>query len=178
MQTTSLLSLLFLLTFTQNILAKDIYATTDDGIRVLLKDNSSWEFINKIADSKEEEDPTRVDLKVTRMWSKGKTCRIGLILTNRRARFIRNLALELTAYINGNIDYDTHIVGFYGIKPTKYQYREALFPGISCEQIEHILVHGADYCSVGESHIQYSTDKGQCLRAIRVEKSDIVNIHK
>ena len=178
MQTGYLLSLLFLLTFTQNIQAKDIYATTDDGIRVLLKDNSSWEFINSSADSENAEDPTRVDLKVTRMWSKGKTCRIGLILTNRKARFIRNLAIELTAYINGNIDYDTLIVGFYGIKPTKYQYREAIYSGISCEQIEHILVHGADYCSVGESHIQYSTDKGQCLRAIKVEKSEIVNIHK
>lgn len=178
MQPAYLLSILLLLTFTQNILAKDMYATTDDGIRVLLKDNSSWKFINSTNDLKNEEDPTKVDLKVTRLWSKGKTCRIGLILTNRKARFIRNLALELTAYIDDNIDYDTLIIGFYGIKPTKYQYREALYSGISCSQIQHILVHGADYCSVGESHIQYSTDKGECLRAINVEKSDLIKIHK
>jgi len=183
MRTTYLLSLLLLLSAcTQNIVPEDIYATTDSGTRIILKGDSSWEYAQTIPDSKitteeQSEDKTKVDLKVVGKWDAGVSCRIGLSLTNRKAQFIRNLGIELTAYVENDISFETLIVGFYGIKPTKYQYREAIF-NTPCKNIQHVLVHGSDYCSVGEDLVKFSTTVGQCLEAINVEKSEIINIHK
>ena len=169
---------LFLLFFTQNSLANDIYATTDSGVRVLLKDDSSWEYIDQTLDNSVQQDLTKVDLKVMGKWTKGNSCRIGLSLMNRKADFIRNLGLEFTAYVANNIPFDSVIIGFYGIKPTRHQYREAIYHGIKCHEINHILVHGGDHCSVGEAMVKFSTYEGECLQAINVIKSDLINIHK
>ena len=183
MRTTYLLSLLLILSAcTQNIVPKDIYATTETGTRVVLKGDSSWEYTQSTPDLKtttkeQKEDKTKVDLKVVGKWDAGVSCRIGLSLTNRKAQFIRNLGIELTAYVQNDIEFETLIVGFYGIKPTKYQYREAIF-NTPCKNIQHILVHGSDHCSVGKDLVKFSTIIGQCLEAINVEKSDIINIHK
>jgi len=182
MRTTLILSFLLLLAAcTQNI-TPNIYATTDSGTRILLKGDSSWEYAKtapdkKITTEEQKEDKTKVDLKVVGKWDAGVSCRIGLSLTNRKAQFIRNLGIELTAFVENDISFETIIVGFYGIKPTKYQYREAIF-NTPCKNIQHVLVHGSDYCSVGEDLVKFSTTVGECLEAINVEKSEIINIHK
>ncbi|SHE23219.1 hypothetical protein [methanotrophic endosymbiont of Bathymodiolus puteoserpentis (Logatchev)] len=182
MRTTYLLSLLLILSAcTKNIVPQDIYATTEAGTRVVLKGDSSWEYARSTPNLKttkeQKEDKTKVDLRVVGKWDAGISCRIGLSLTNRKARFIRNLGIELTAYVQNDIEFETLIVGFYGIKPTKYQYREAIF-NTPCKNIQHILVHGSDYCSVGEDLVKFSTTIGECLESINVEKSEIINIHK
>lgn len=175
----SFLTLLLLL-FHQNVLAKDIYATTDDGVRVLLRDDASWVLTDKPENINEEieEDITKVDLKVTGKWEMRRSCRIGLTLTNRKAKYIRNLGLEFTAYTKDDVGFDTIIIGFHGIKPTQYQYQDAIFEGISCENISHILVHGGNRCSVGEDLVKFSTIDGECLSRINVIPSKLINIHK
>ncbi|MBE0471118.1 MAG: hypothetical protein IBX55_16605 [Methyloprofundus sp.] len=181
MRTTYILSLLLLLSAcTQNI-APNIYATTEAGTRVVLKADSSWEYIQSTSESntteEQTEDKTKVDLKVIGKWDAGVSCRLGLTLTNRKAQFIRNLGIELTAFVENDLEFETLIVGFYGIKPTQYQYREAIF-NTPCKNIRHVLVHGSDYCSVGEDLVKFSTTVGECLEAINVEKSEFINIHK
>lgn len=171
-----ILSLLF---FTHNSLADDIYATTDDGLRVLLKDDSSWVFIESMPESTiTEEDSTTVDLEVIGKWDMGHSCRIGLTLTNRKADFIRNLGLEFTAYINKDVSFDTIIIGFHGIKPTQYQYRDAIFEGINCQNIDHIQVHGGSRCSVGEELVKFSSAEGACLASVNILDNDLITIHK
>ena len=177
MNTRFFLTLLMLL-IAQNSLANDIQATTDSGVRVLLKDDSSWEYIDQALNSSEQEDHTKVDLKVMGKWTEGNSCRVGLSLKNQRAQFIRNLALEFTAYVTDGVPFDSIIIGFYGIKPTRHQYREAIYHGIKCHEINHILVHGGDRCSVGEALVKFSTIEGECLQAVNVIKSDLINIHK
>ena len=173
---------LLLLLFIQPCIANDTYATTDSGARVLLKNDSSWVYVDKALENDLKngaaEDHTKVDLRVKGKWTKGNSCRVGLSLLNRKADYIRNLALEFTAYVGNNIPFDSVIIGFYGIKPTKHQYREAIYHGVTCKEINHILVHGGDRCSVGEDLIKFSTSEGECLQAINVIKSDLINIHK
>lgn len=176
MKTNYLLTLLLLL-FTQSCATNDIN-TTDGNVRVQLKDTPSREQVDKALENSEVEDNTKVDLRVMGKWTKGNSCRVGLSLMNRNAQYIRNLGLEFTAYVSNNLPFDTIIIGFYGIKPTRHQYREATFHGITCKEINHILVHGGDSCSVGEDLIKFSTTEGECLQAINVMKSDLVNIHK
>ena len=166
------------LLFAQNSLADDIYATTDSGERVLLKNDSSWSYVDITQENAAAEDVTKVDLRVMGKWTKGNSCRIGLSLMNREAEYIRNLGLEFTAYVANNMPFDSVIIGFYGIKPTRHQYREAIFHGVTCKEINHILVHGGDHCSAGDELIKYSTNDGECLRAINVIKSDLIKIHK
>lgn len=175
-----LLLTLFLSTVTQHSLAEDIYATTESGARVILKDDYSWSYIDEDIDPVEPENEpvTQVDLKVMGKWTEGNSCRIGLSLMNKRAEFIRNLGLEFTAYVANGLPFDSVIIGFYGIKPTRHQYREAIYQGIKCHEINHILVHGGDRCSVGEALVKFSTADGECLQAINVIKSDLINIHK
>ncbi|MDF1584222.1 MAG: hypothetical protein RQ733_12455 [Methyloprofundus sp.] len=181
MRTTYILSLLLLVSACTQNRAPNIYATTEAGTRVVLKGDSSWEYIQSTSESntteKQTEDKTKVDLQVIGKWDAGVSCRIGLTLTNRKAQFIRNLGIELTAYVENDLEFETLIVGFYGIKPTKYQYREAIF-NTPCKNIRHVLVHGSDYCSVGEDLVKFSTTVGECLEAINVEKSEFINIHK
>lgn len=176
MKTGYLLSLLMLFV-SQNTFATDIYATTDEGLRVILKDDSSWVVANNLPDA-EIDTGTKVDLRVTGKWTEGNSCRIGLSLMNTKAEFIRNLGLEFTAYVANDMPFESVIIGFYGIKPTKHQYREAIYNGIKCYEINHILVHGGDRCSVGEELVKFSTAEGQCLQAINVLQSDLINIHK
>ena len=102
MKTSFFLTLLTLL-FAQNILADDIYATTDSGERVLLKDDSSWNYIDITQENAAAEDVTKVDLRVMGKWTKGNSCRVGLSLLNREAEYIRNLGLEFTAYVANNM---------------------------------------------------------------------------
>ena len=83
----------------------------------------------------------------------------------------------MTAYVENDLSFETLIIGFYGIKPTKYQYREATF-NTPCKNIRHILVHGSDHCSVGKDLVQFSTTPGECLEAINIEKREFINIHK
>jgi len=110
MRTTLILSFLLLLTACmKNIIPKDIYATTDSGTRIVLKGDSSWEYAKtapdkKITPEEQKEDKTKVDLKVVGKWDAGVSCRIGLSLTNRKAQFIRNLGIELTAYVQNDIE--------------------------------------------------------------------------
>lgn len=163
-----------------NLLAPSIYGSTDSGQRIVLKGDSSWAYIDKKSSESQEEnkdDKTKVDLKVMGVWSAGTSCRVGLSLTSRKAKFIRNLGLELTAYVENDLSFETLIIGFYGIKPTKYQYREATF-NTPCKNILHILVHGSDHCSVGKDLVKFSTTPGECLEAINIEKSEFINIHK
>ena len=189
-----LLSLLFV-----NISqAEDIFAITDDGKKVRLKDDQTWSYheltVNPAETSVEpaeeaspeanaelaEEEPveTKVDLKLIRKWDYKHTCKLGLTLTNRKAKYIKNIAPKLTAHLKGGVKYETVIVGFYGIKPTKYQYREAMFKGIDCDDIDYVLVHGGDHCSVGREYTLFAIVEGECLAAINVEKSDLLDIHK
>ncbi len=182
MRTTYILSFLLLLSACTPNIAPNIYATTETGTRVVLKGDSSWEYAQSTTDSKttteeQKKDKTKVDLKVVGKWDAGVSCRIGLSLTNRKAQFIRNLGIEFTAFVKNDLEFETLIVGFYGIKPTKYQYREAIF-NTPCKNIQHILVHGSDYCSIGEDLVKFSTTVGECLEAINVEKSELINIHK
>ena len=176
-----ILSLILLLpACSQNNLAPSIYGSTDSGQRIVLKGDSSWAYIDKKSSESQEEnkdDKTKVDLKVMGVWSAGTSCRVGLSLTNRKAKFIRNLGLEMTAYVENDLSFETLIIGFYGIKPTKYQYREATFNTL-CKNIRHILVHGSDHCSVGKDLVQFSTTPGECLEAINIEKSEFINLHK
>jgi len=172
MRTLYILSLLLLLPACSEKVPPTIYGNTDSGKRVQLNSDESWKY------AKEHKTvETKIDLKVTGKWDAGKFCRIGLSLTNRKAELIRNLGLELTAYLENNISVESRLISFSGINPTKYQYREAIF-NIPCEKIQRISVHGTDHCSIGEHKVKFASSPEACLKIVHIEKNEIIKLHK
>ncbi len=152
----------------------DREAVTNDGDRVLLKDDGTWEPLGGGATNAPAQ---QARLTVERREPLPTGCRFGLRLHNDLNVQIRSLVLRFTAYKQGPVAYETVTRGFSYIKPTISQYQEILFRGIRCDEIQQVQVHGADKCHVGE-RTTYSDGDQQCLDLVQVIDSPLLKIFK
>jgi hypothetical protein len=149
-------------------------AVTEDGRRVRLLDDRTWEFI----DAEAAESPAaRITIKVTSKTDRQSKCIYGLRLQNDAQFPIQSLVPQFSAHVKSDVKYETVFVGFQRIKPTQNQYQELIFSRIQCSEITRIQVHGGDRCTMGEL-TKYSRSKGECLKQVKILSSPLVTIAK
>ncbi len=150
-------------------------AVTDDGMRVLLKDDGTWEALD--APAKQDEDAGGARLEVVRRDALANGCRLGLRLTNNLDEPIRSLVLRFTAYKAGPVAYTSITRGFFNIKSTDSQYQTVLFAGITCDQVIEVEVDAAEKCRIGaDNSYWYGSDR--CIGGVDVMPSDLIRIYK
>jgi hypothetical protein len=104
-------------------------------------------------------------------------CTFGFTLTNNLDIRITNIAVRLTAYILDGVEYDRITRSFFQLRPTESQYREAVFTGIHCREINYIGVTDPGRCAVGEEN-RFTTEQGDCAKYIDVAQSPLVDVRK
>jgi hypothetical protein len=150
-------------------------AVTDDGMRVLLKDDGTWEVLENTAGQDQEDRQARLEL--LRLDGLTNGCRLGLRLTNGLKEPIRSLVLRFTAYKPGRVAYTSVTRGYFNIKSTDSQYQTVLFAGVTCEEITEVEVTAADKCRVGtDAGYWYGSDR--CIGGVDVVPSDKIRIYK
>jgi len=158
--------------FSGSILAQ-MQAITSDGQRVLLNDDNTWEYATQPGAA---DDALVMHLERAETTGK-KSCKLGVRLTNNRAAEVGSIVPRFSAYIAGNVLFDSHSSDFFGIKPTQSIYREIIFPGLPCEDIAYVQVHGADRCRLGDQD-KYSAQSSECLDYILIQESDLLTLVK
>lgn len=153
----------------------DMEVITPDGKRALLKDDGTWQYVDAL--SQAEEKPRYAYLTVENKKPHGNNCTYGLRLQNDLTTEIKDIVFFFSAYNHEGVKYETATRGFQRIKPTNDQYKEIIFTGISCDDIQYVRVHGGDRCEIGDLN-KFSAEKSACLKLIYVENSSIVNIFK
>ena len=150
-----------------------IEVVTPDGRRVLLRNDNTWEYIQV-----EQGDPSQsAFMEVANIKSLRNACKVGIRLTNNLGYKIKSLVPSFSAYTPDGVSYETLSVAFSSIKPTRDQYRQIQFIGLTCEDIERIQVHGAGNCSMGPMD-KFNEAEGECLSHIHVQASSLITISK
>ena len=150
-----------------------IMVVTPDGRRVLLRDDHTWEVIEV-----DQEDPSiSAVISVANTRGLRNACKIGLRLENHLGYNIKSLIPSFSAYTTDGVLFETTSKAFSSIKPTRNQYRQIQFIGITCEDIGHVRVHGAEHCSMGPMD-KFNEAEGECLSHIHVQASDLIKLTK
>jgi len=153
--------------------SEGVVVVTPYGRRVLLKDDHTWEEIEVV-----QEDPlTSAVITVANIRGLRNACNVGLRLENNLGFNIKSLIPNFTAYTPKGVAYETVSKAFSSIKPTKNQYRQIQFIGITCDDIGHVRIHGGDHCSMGPMD-KFNESEGECLSHVFVQPSDLIKITK
>jgi len=198
-----------MLLFTAAAHAQDLQATADDGRRVTLKADGTWQEIEAqasvagtdgaasteiidSADSAESEtsadstdmserakstDRGEILLKLEGVKSGSSYCRAELRLYNDCNYKVRDIVFWLSVYKAGGTLIETVVAGFNSVRPSLNQVKAVKFSSVTCEQIDHVLVHGGDRCRMGDLD-QFSAQKGECLSRVQVSSSTSVQFRK
>ena len=150
-----------------------VEVVTPDGRRVLLRDNHTWEVI----EVKQGDPSTRAVISVANTRGLRNACKVGLRLENNLGYNIKSLIPSFSAYTREGVLYETVSKAFSSIKPTRDQYRQIQFIGLTCEDIGYLKVHGAEHCSMGLMD-KFNEQEGECLSHIHVQASDLIKITK
>jgi len=150
-----------------------VVVVTPDGRRVLLRNDHTWEVIEAgLGDPS-----TSAVISVANTRGLRNACKVGLRLENHLGYNIKSLIPSFSAYTTDGILFETVSKAFSSIKPTKNQYQQIQFIGITCEDIGHVRVHGAEHCSMGLMD-KFNETEGECLSHIYVQESDLIKITK
>jgi len=146
--------------------AAQIEAVTEDGRRVLLHEDRTWEFAEPAEPQAQGSEPP-LRLEVLSLADARGGCRIGLRLHNDASYPVVSLVLQFEALVGDGVPFDNAFVAFHGIKPTLSQYKALAFERLACGDITGIRMHGGDRCTMGELN-KFSPASGECLRRVRV----------
>lgn len=148
-------------------------AVTDDGERVRLYDDFTWQYLES------EETPTVVEitLRVVSKTNQQGSCVLGLKLKNDAPYRIVSLVPQFSALVKGDVPFDNVFVSFQNVRPTLTQYQEIKFKQVACEDITRVKMHGGDRCNMSDL-TKYSPEKGECLKRIDIEPSHLIEISK
>ena len=150
-----------------------IVVITPDGRRVLLRDDHTWEVI----EAEQGDSSASAVISVANVSGLRNACKVGLRLQNNLGYKIKSLIPSFSAYNRDGVLFETVSKAFSSIKPTRNQYRQIQFIGITCENIGHVRVHGAGHCSMGELD-KFNEAEGECLSHIHVQASDLIKFIK
>jgi len=163
-----------LLQLSMGIATAAIEAVTEDGKRVRLLDDQTWEFIDT---DPAETVEAKISIEVLRKTDRQGKCIFGLRLQNNADFKIVSFVPQFTAHVKDDVKYENLFAGFQGVRPTQNQYQELAFTSIKCSDITRIKVHGGDRCAMGEL-TKYSQNKGDCLKQVKILPSPLVTIAK
>jgi hypothetical protein len=150
-----------------------VVVITPDGRRVLLRDDHTWEVVEA-----QQGDPTAsAIISVANVGELRNACKVGLRLENNLGYNIKSLIPSFSAYNRDGVLFETVSKAFSSIKPTRSQYKQIQFIGITCDNIGHVRVHGAGHCSMGEMD-KFNEAEGECLSHIHVQASDLIKLIK
>jgi hypothetical protein len=150
-------------------------AVTEDGMRVLLRDDGTWEALDSPA--KQDERTGGAKLEVIRRDALTNGCRLGMRLTNNLKEPIRSLVLRFTAYKPGPVAYTSVSRGFFNINSTDSQFQTVLFAGITCDEVTEVEVDAAEKCRIGtDNSYWYGSDR--CIGGVDIVPSDLIRIYK
>jgi hypothetical protein len=151
----------------------DIRALTNDGRKVILKVDHSWEFIEFV-----EGDPSKsAVLTVTKVEEMQDACKLYFHMQNNTGHKIRTLVPRFGVYNQEGVLFDSKSKSFSSIKPTRDMYNSLQFSGIGCHEITRINVHDAARCMMGTID-QWNEEEGECLSYIYITPTDVINISK
>ena len=150
-----------------------VEVVTPNGKHVLLKDDFTWEYLEVEQLSAGES----AVLEVVNVKELGNTCDIGFRLTNNLPYKIKSLVPRFSVYTGDQLMFETRSKSFNSIKPTGSQYQKVRFIGISCKDIAHIKLHGADRCTMGP-FTKFDSGEGECLKRVYVQESDLIEVIK
>ncbi len=150
-----------------------VEVVTPNGRHILLKDDHTWEYLEV------EQLPASESavLAVVNVKELGNTCDIGFRLTNNLPYMIKSLVPRFSVYTRDQQVFETRSKSFNSIKPTGSQYRKVRFIGITCANISHLKLHGADRCTMGP-FTKFDSGEGECLKRIYVQESDLIKVIK
>lgn len=102
-------------------------------------------------------------------------CRYGMTLTNNLTYKITNISFRFDAFINGGVFYQHVTRNFWQLDPTNSQYREVIFTGIECNQIDYIEIHDPGRCAMGNL-TRFSSEPGDCIRHVDIAPTSLVRL--
>lgn len=105
-------------------------------------------------------------------------CMLGMTVTNNLDIKVTNLSMRLTAFIRGNVKYDSITRNFTEVRPTEKQYREVTFMQIKCAEIDYIGVTDPGRCAIGEEMNRFTAAPGDCAQFVEVAVSPQITIRK
>jgi len=157
----------------------DFELTAPDGRRILLKDDGTWQYVDKGQPADAPKSDDEAILVLERISPRGNGCQLAVRLENKLAYEIRSLVPYYSVYRAGGVLYDTSSggQGFSAIRPGDVQRREIEFQGILCDAISRIRVVGGGRCQMGDLD-RFSATPEQCLARVRVVGSDLVRFEK
>jgi hypothetical protein len=120
--------------------SEGVIVITPDGRRVLLRDDHTWEVV----EAEQGDAASSAVITVANVRGLRNACKVGLRLENKLGYNIKSLIPSFSAHTTEGVLYETVSKAFSSIKPTRDQYKQIQFIGITCEGIGHIRVHGAD----------------------------------
>ena len=150
-----------------------IEVVTPDGRHVLLKNDQTWEYL-ELAQLPAEESAV---LDVVNVKELSNACDVGFKLTNNQPYKIKSLVPSFSAYTRDQVLFDTQSKSFNSIKPTRSQYQKVRFIGITCPEISHIKLLGADRCTMGP-FTKFDSGEGECLKRIHIRENDLIKVLK
>jgi hypothetical protein len=153
--------------------SEGVIVITPDGRRVLLRDDHTWEVL----EADQGDAANSAIITVANVRGLRNACQVGLRLENKLGYKIKSLIPSFSAHTTKGVLYETVSKAFSSIKPTRDQYQQIQFIGITCEGIGHIRVHGADHCSMGPMD-KFNEEDGECLSHIYVQPSELIKVIK
>jgi hypothetical protein len=150
-----------------------VVVITPDGRRVLLRDDHTWEVV----EAEQGDLEASAVITVANVRGLRNACKVGLRMENKLGYKIKSLIPSFSAHTAKGVLYETVSKAFSSIKPTRDQYQQIQFIGITCESIGHIRVHSADHCSMGPMD-KFNEEDGECLSHIYVQPSELIKIIK
>jgi hypothetical protein len=157
----------------------DFELTAPDGRRVLLRNDSTWRYLDAEKEPTTDKPVVKGEgvLTLERLVEQGPNCKIGLRLKNDTNYEIRNIVPRFVVYRTSGVAYEARTLAFYSINPGNSLYRETTFGGITCKEIGRIEVTGGDRCVMGDLD-KFSYTGGACLERVRVVPSNLVRFDK
>lgn len=150
-----------------------IEVVSPDGRHVLLRDDHTWEYI-EVEQLPADESAV---LAVVNVEELSNACDVGFRLTNNLPYKIKSLVPSFSAYTTDQVLFDTQSKSFNSIKPTRSQYQKVRFIGITCPNISHIRLLGADRCTMGP-FTKFDSGDGECLKRVYVQESNLIKVLK
>jgi hypothetical protein len=151
----------------------ELLGITDDGRRVILKQDHTWDFVEIPAGDPE----TSAVLTVLEVIDLQEACVVKLHLQNNLPMRIGHLVPRFNIYNQEGVLFDTVSKSFASLKPGKDKYSEVRFSGIGCSQISRAHLFSAARCRMGDIDIWNEKD-GQCLGRLYVTPTDLINLSK
>jgi hypothetical protein len=97
-------------------------------------------------------------------------CMFGFTLTNTLPYRIKDIAFRFTAYLRGDVPYNQMTRNFSEVNPSDGQYREIVFNGVTCAEVERIEVTDVGRCTMDDLS-RFTAKPGDCIKRIEIAPS-------